>query len=288
MSGSTSRHGHVPVQGGRAFLEVRGSGPPVLLIHGLSAHRAVWRDVVPELEGRFTLLLPDLLGRGASDPAPESGFSLVEERRRLETLLDRVSAGEFGSVPTGGSLDPVLVVGHSQGAALACALAARRDSIRGLLLLAPVTPWTERPSALALLRPRLIRRVVAGIFTPLRRPLARRVLRRVYGSRHPVREEDVGRYAEPYADPRRAETLLATLADWRPAELDGHLPARPVEVRVLRGEEDPRIGRREAARLARRLDAEFRELPGVGHAVPEERPDLVCRELLALRDAIRE
>lgn len=278
---------------GRVVVEVRGSGPPLLLLHGLSAHRRIWDGVVPGLEGRFTLLVPDLLGRGESGAAPRARFTLADELRRLEIVLDTAVAS--GTVRermgegrrAGGDRGPMLVGGHSQGAALACALAARAEAVRGLLLASPVTPWTVRPRVLTLLRVRLIRRVAAGIFTPLRRPVARAVLRRVYGSGRPVTRDDVDRYALPYRERRRAETLLAALADWRPGELAGHLPRRALVVRVLLGEEDPRIGPREAVRLARHLGTRLERLPGVGHAVPEEAPERVCRAILALQRGAR-
>lgn len=259
----------VPGSEGTLRMEVRGAGPSLLLVHGLSAHRGCWEAVARRLEDDHRLYLPDLLGRGGSDPAPEARFRFREELRRLEAV--------WRSVPD----RPRLLVGHSQGALLAAALAARQPAVGGLVLANPVTPGTRRPPALTLLRLRPLRLAAARLAVPLRRPLARRILRRTYAPGTAVGAGAVSRYAEPYADRRRAETLLRILADWRPAEARGHLPARSLAVRVLAGGADRRIGTEAPAALARSLGGRFEVVPGAGHVLPEERPDRVARAVRA-------
>ena len=256
----------VALPDGEVRLRVVGRGPPVLCLHGLSSHGAVWDRPARRLSARFTLYLPDLLGRGGSRPRPELDYGLDAEVERVRALLEAVR------------VDPVLTVGHSQGAALALALAADDGRPGGLVLACPVTPWTRRPAVLELLQRAPVRRAAAPLLARLRRPLVRWILRRrVYGDPSRADAASVARYAAPYADPRRAAALLAALADWRPAELRGRLPAPGHPVHVLAGGRDRRIPPRDARRLAEELGEAFRVVPGAGHLLPEEAPGAVAR-----------
>ncbi len=262
----------VVTRGGRIRVSLRGAGPRLLLVHGLTASGAVWGRVSERLEGRFTLVIPDLLGRGASDPAPGARFRLAEEVGRLEAVARVHAPGPF------------VLVGHSHGAALALAVAARTTRCRGLCLVDPVTPWTKRPLLLELLRSGPVRASLAPLLCSVRRPLTRLVLRRrVFGDPAAVDEAVVRRYAAPYRDPDRARTLLRVLADWRPWELSPHLAPRPTAL-VLTGELDRRAPPELVERLAGRLECQLRVVPGAGHALPEEAPDAVARAIEAVAD----
>ena len=50
-----------------------GSGPRVLLVHGLGGERHVWERVWPALTARCDVMTVDLPGFGASDPLPAGG-----------------------------------------------------------------------------------------------------------------------------------------------------------------------------------------------------------------------
>lgn len=254
-------------------VDVSGSGPDLLLIHGLSAHRAEWEPVADMLRARFRLLVPDLAGRGGSTCSPRARFGLREETDRLLAVLEAA-----------GSRDP-LVAGHSHGALLAVAL-ARRVPCRGLLLANPVTPWTPRPRALDLLRSGPVRRLAAGALRHYRRPLTRYILtRRVYADADAATEVVVARYAAPFADPARARALVRVLADWRPGELDPPPSPPPLAVHVLAGRHDRRIPVDTARRWAAALGARFTVLEDCAHGIPEEAPERVARWIAELDES---
>jgi pimeloyl-ACP methyl ester carboxylesterase len=224
-------------------------------------------------------VLPDLPGRGASDAAPEASFTLDDEVRRLRLLIAAIPEARTGGL---------FVAGHSQGAAIALALAGREPRVRGLLLSSPVTPWTPRPRILDSLRSDLMRRGVAGMFSPLRGPLASVIIRRAAGPGFRAPRELVEAYAAPYADRRRARTLMALLRDWRPAELETRLPEAAPPTRVVTGALDPRIEAGLARRLAERLGATYLIVEDGGHVLPEQHPDLMAGELERLLDDARD
>ncbi len=102
--------------------EVTGCGPALLLLHGFSADRRMWRDLVPTWRLHARVVLVDLKSHGASAMAA-SDEDPVDEL--LAVLRDE-------------QLDTVAIVGHSAGAALAVELAARAPSrISALVLLSP-------------------------------------------------------------------------------------------------------------------------------------------------------
>src|ERR1700742_1596887 len=53
-----SLHGH------RVTYRTAGSGPALLLLHGVANSSQTWERVAPLLSPRFTLIAPDLLGHG--------------------------------------------------------------------------------------------------------------------------------------------------------------------------------------------------------------------------------
>ncbi|MBK6439803.1 MAG: alpha/beta fold hydrolase [Candidatus Microthrix sp.] len=92
----------------------RGSGPPIVFLHGLGASATTWNAVAETLSDRHLTMAVDLLGHGES-PCPDD----PEEFSRDAALadLDDVLA----------TLDePALLVGHSLGGYMALAHAATR------------------------------------------------------------------------------------------------------------------------------------------------------------------
>lgn len=261
----------VSLRGDGARLEagIRGHGETVLALHGLTASRAVWEPLAERLPPGLALLAPDLPARGASPPASSGRYRLRDELRRLRSAL-----GSSG-------VRPRVVVGHSQGAALAVALASTEPAVHALVLCSPVCPWTPRPPFLDLLRGAgpVARRTVPA----LRRPVVRWVLRhRVYSD--PTRADGaaVERYARPWASARRAAELPRILADWNPSALWPYFPPPPIRLRVLVGDEDRRVPPEDAARLARAATGGLRVLSDAAHGVPEERPGAVAAALAAV------
>lgn len=253
---------------GELRIRIRGRGPRLLLLHGLTAHGGVWEEVADRLEERYTLVIPDLLSRGASEARPDLRYGLERELGRARAVTRA----------TGTAGRPV--VGHSQGAALAAGLAAGPEPPSGLVLVCPVTPWTPRPAILDVLRCGIVRRGVAVAAARLRRPACRWVLeRRVFADADRVDRATVERYAAPWAEPHRARTLLRVVADWEPVELAARLPRAAPPCQVLAGARDRRIDTRRVRRLAERLDAGFERVEEAAHMVPVEAPGAVVRAL---------
>jgi pimeloyl-ACP methyl ester carboxylesterase len=126
MQTSASTPADRAVEGDGVRLHARdwgGSGPAVLLLHGLASNARIWDGVGPRLVGAgLRVVALDLRGHGASDQ-PGSGYDFAIVGRDLAAAL------------AGLGLERPLLVGHSWGANVALQFAADRPgSVAGLAL----------------------------------------------------------------------------------------------------------------------------------------------------------
>lgn len=106
---------HIDV--GEATLYVRqgGSGPPLLLLHGMPETHLMWHKVAPRLAADFTVVAADLRGYGDSSKPPSTPDHAPYTKRAmaldLVTLMRQLGFDRFG------------VAGHNRGARVAYRLA---------------------------------------------------------------------------------------------------------------------------------------------------------------------
>jgi pimeloyl-ACP methyl ester carboxylesterase len=100
----------IEIHGHRVCFRLTGSGPLIVLVHGITGRSDQWMPVMEALSDRYTLLAPDLLGHGAS-AKPRGDYSLGAYASGIRDLLIALNAG------------PATVVGHSLGGGIAMQLA---------------------------------------------------------------------------------------------------------------------------------------------------------------------
>ena len=123
----------------------RGAGAPVLFLHGNPTSSYLWRDVLPVLEGRGRLIVPDLVGMGDSAKLPNPGpdtYRFGTHRNYLAAFIDTVV----------GPAQPITLVVHDWGSALGFDWANHhRDRISGIAymegIVRPVAGWEEWSAA---------------------------------------------------------------------------------------------------------------------------------------------
>src|SRR5213596_2067335 len=92
---TSGSHQPIRVSVGAAELavEVRGDGPPVLLVHGFPFDRTVWRHQLAAL-ARWKRIAPDLRGAGASSASGAAdGYSIARYADDLVAMLDALGVG---------------------------------------------------------------------------------------------------------------------------------------------------------------------------------------------------
>lgn len=113
---------YAQINGARLAWQQMGSGPHLILVHGLAASRAFWFAHALKLQQHFTVTLYDLPGHGYSD-RPLQGYDCVALGTGLLELMDALA------------IDTAWLAGHSYGGA-ACieAAALASDRVQGLAL----------------------------------------------------------------------------------------------------------------------------------------------------------
>ncbi len=101
---------HVTIHGHSVGYRMAGDGPVLLLIHGIAGSSAAWREVMPTLAQRFTVVAPDLIGHGHS-AKPLGDYSLGAYASGMRDLLGALGIARAS------------VVGQSFGGGVALQLA---------------------------------------------------------------------------------------------------------------------------------------------------------------------
>ena len=111
---------------GRAAI-VAGSGPQILLLHGVGLRAEAWGAQIDALAPSFRVIAPDMPGHGESD--------MTAQTLSLSDYTDAALSHVEG---------PVLVVGHSMGAMMALDMAHRYpDRVRGVIALNAIFERSE-------------------------------------------------------------------------------------------------------------------------------------------------
>jgi pimeloyl-ACP methyl ester carboxylesterase len=247
------------------FFRERGSGAPLVILHGLWGASENWLPVANRLSDRFRVILPDLRGHGRSPHADPMDY---------ETMSDDVAAlVESLSLPV-----PPALVGHSLGGKVAMTLRLTRPGLFSRVVIVDIAPRAY-PPAFGEEHARLLacmERLDPSRF-PTRAALTAAIHALLPGDRDRqlllknIRRGDRGREWKVNLPSLRAH--LATLLDF-PRALPPSLPGD--ELLFIKGELSAYIpdissllGTFPSARLV--------QVAGSGHRLHEEQPDLLAR-----------
>jgi magnesium chelatase accessory protein len=253
----------VTVGGRRWHVQRAGRGPVLLLIHGTAGATHAWRDVLPALARRYTVVAPDLPGHGFTEAPSAERITLAGMAADTAALLRALD------------VRPVGVVGHSAGAAVLMQMhmdGALPDARLLVGLNAAIVP----PPALyrALAGPWLtgvfggatLARLVSGWAG---RPDVVRTMLDGTGSR--LDDHFVRLYAALVASPRHVQTALTMMAQWDLAPLLRDVWRLTVPTRFLAGANDRWVPAAQARQVAHYVPAARLELvERYGHLMHEE------------------
>ena len=259
------------------------NAPTALLIHGTGASTHSWRGLAPLLTPHVKVLSLDLPGHAFTDMPPGGSAA------RLMSLPGMATA--IGELLAALDVSPVLLIGHSAGAALAVrmtldGLAHPRHivSINGALqplggLAGQVfSPVARLMSALPF---------VPSLFAwQATHPSVLQKLIDSTGSR--LDAEGMALYGQLVSNPGHAAGALGMMANWDLPQLAMDLPRLSVPLSLIVGSQDHTVPPRQAERLRAfwptssvAAAPQLVTLPGLGHLAHEEQPELVARHVLA-------
>ncbi|HLJ30420.1 MAG TPA: alpha/beta hydrolase [Candidatus Angelobacter sp.] len=269
------------IDGQRIRHQRTGTGPPVLLLHGLLGGSFCWRFSLPVLAQRYTVHAVDLPGAGPSDDRG-TDCSMSRQAERLFELIEQMR------------WQGLTVIGCSFGGAIAMLLAAAdaraSGRIQSLVLSAPVNPWSDFGQG----RIRLLSTALGGYFLraalPISQPFHRIALRRMYGDPTRLPPDALEGYRASILRPGRAQNVLTALRNWQKdlESLRQIIPQLKIPTLLIWGTRDKAVDPRSAEALRRDLpNAQLKLITGAGHLPFEEVPEefnRVVMEFLASQD----
>jgi epoxide hydrolase 4 len=265
----------VSTPGGTLHVRVIGSGPPVLLLHGFPDSSLGFRELCESLAARgFRAIAPDLLGYGLSDKprgiAPYRATAVVED---LAALV-RWAGGR------------VALLGHDWGGFLAFCLAAEHPELvsRLVILNAPHPESYARAlrSSFQLFRAWYIlffqlRRIAEWVVTS--RLFFRWMMRQLVARRELMTEARVEAGRRELLRPGAITGALGyyrAMFRWR-VRCERRIEAPTL---ILWGDADPSLGLGLLDDIGQHVaDVRVERVPGAGHFVHWDEPELVVREV---------
>jgi pimeloyl-ACP methyl ester carboxylesterase len=250
-----------------------GSGPALLLLHGLFGYSFSWRYVFPVLAENATVYAVDMAGVGFSDRPPNLDCRLQAHAERLLRFLDLVGVATFD------------LLGTSHGGAVAMMAAALApERVRRLILVAPVNPWSAHGRRLA---PFLGCRPISWLllrFGPGLEVAHDLLLRRLYGDRSRIRPGTLEGYSAPFRIPGTFRYGLGVTRSWNSdlRELEAALPRiTHIPTLLIWGSKDAAVSPASARELSLHFaNCELEMFAGVGHLPYEEVPEQFSSSLV--------
>jgi pimeloyl-ACP methyl ester carboxylesterase len=248
-----------------------GSGPPLLMIHGLLGYSFSWRFNFAGLGRVRQVIAPDLLGTGFSAHPSDLDCSVEACVQRMLQLMTELGADKFDLVGTS----------HGGGvAALMCAIAPKR--VRKLVLVAPVNPWSRHGRWITRVLATPVGRLGMKTIAPHTAFMNSYWLARMYGDPQRIVPGTLEGYQAPLRIGGIWEYGLGVVKCWHNdlARLESAYEHIQNQTLLLWGDRDPAVFPSSAQELLKRIPhAKLEIFAGVGHLPYEEVPDEFNRVL---------
>jgi pimeloyl-ACP methyl ester carboxylesterase len=267
---------HVTIHGHRrAYVKV-GSGPALLLLHGLGCDHTTWLPVIDALARHHTVIAPDLLGHGASDK-PRADYSVggfANGMRDLLTVLE---------------VDRATVVGHSFGGGVAMQFAYQfPERTERLVLVGSGGLGPEVSPAIRAITTTGFHQVMGLLTLPGVRQVGTAGLRAL--ARTGIKEfrdfDEVAGIYESFRDPAGRAAIrhvVRAVVDWQGQIVtmaDRAYLTQAMPMCVIWGEDDRVIPVSHAAHAATLApDARIELIPNAGHFPHKDHPQRFARIL---------
>ncbi len=260
----------VLVHGHRRAYVTAGSGPVVLLIHGLGCDHATWDPLIERLSRNHTVIAPDLLGHGASDK-PRADYSVGGYANGMRDLMSVLG------------VERATVVGHSLGGGIAMQFAYQYPQlVERLVLIAPGGFGPEVTPALRAVTLPGFHQAMGVLTLPGVRHVGMVGLRALALTGF-ARTRDLGEVARIFdslRDPKARTTMshvARAVVDWRGQVItmrDRAYLTESVPICIIWGQDDQVLPAAHAARASTVLPhAQIEVISNAGHFPHRDHPD---------------
>ncbi|HEY7616709.1 MAG TPA: alpha/beta fold hydrolase [Terriglobales bacterium] len=262
------------IDGARMRYQRAGSGPPLILVHGLLGYSFSWRFNIPVLAEQATVYAIDMLGAGFSDRCPGMDCTFQGCAARLLRFVEHLGISSFDLLGTS----------HGGAVAMTAASMARPGQVRRLILVDAVNPYSPHGRFLTSF---LSGRIVSFLFRALfpRLTVAHPyVLLRLYGDATRIAPGTLEGYSKPFAIPGSLEYGLKVISTWVTdlRELESILPKlAEIPTLILWGNRDKAVNPASALLLRQHFrNSQLLVFDGVGHLPYEESPEEFNRAVI--------
>jgi len=253
-----------------------GSGPALLLVHGLLGYSFSWRYSIPVLGEIATVYALDLPGAGSSEPTEDMDCCFRACAERLLRFMDAVGVENCD------------LLGTSHGGAVAMMAAATAPGrVRKLILVDPVNPWSAHGRLLSIVLSNFLIAPIFRALMPRLSVLQRFYFHRLFADTRRIKPGTLEGYMKPLRRPGALEYGLGILRSWNRdlRELKSVLPRiSHIPALLVWGSLDAAVDPASAPRLKAQFhNCRLVMLEGVGHLPYEETPqefNRVIREFL--------
>jgi pimeloyl-ACP methyl ester carboxylesterase len=266
------------VDGGRMRYLRAGSGPPLILLHGLLGYSFSWRFTMPAVMPYATVYALDMMGAGFSDRVPGLDHTLRGSARRLLQFAGLLGISSFD------------LLGTSHGGAVAmmavreCLSGNSRPRVRRLVLVAPVNPFSAHGRRLAPFVGSDVGSAWFRLCVPYMHIFYPYWHARMFGDRRRIPPDSFEGYLAPLAKPGLFEHALSIVRNWTEdlQELEAMLPKlADIPTLLMWGSKDPAVYASSAEPLAKFFPHSRTIIfPGIGHLPYEECAEEYNRALI--------
>ncbi|MGR3705413.1 alpha/beta fold hydrolase BchO [Sulfitobacter sp.] len=248
-----------------------GSGPLLLLIHGAGGSTHCWQHLIPFLQENYRVVAIDLPGQGFTNLGAQQRCGLDDMAEDILTLC------------THQNWQPVAIIGHSAGAALALRMAELRSIPQVIGINAALDTFHGLAGVLF---PALAKTIAA---TPLAATVfsatasqGNTVARIISGTGSSLTPQDLGLYRRLVASRNHVQATLLMMAQWKLEPLLARLPDMIVKTLLMAATNDKAVPPATSHHAAQRLqNARCVVLPDLGHLAQEEDAITVASHIYA-------
>jgi magnesium chelatase accessory protein len=247
-----------------------GSGPTLLMIHGAGGASHSWRGLVPVLADHYHLVIVDL---------PGQGFTRLGARHRCG--LDAM-AEDLARLIRQEALAPMAYIGHSAGAAIALRLAELAPPRAVIGLNAALGQFEGVAGWLFPIMAKLLAAApfVAQIFSRLAGNPAK-VASLLASTGSTIDATGHALYLQLLRMPSHVDATLAMMAQWTLEGLLDRLPQQTTPCLLITAANDRAVPPAKSSNAAARMPhARWNDVPGLGHLLHEEAPQIVAPLIL--------
>lgn len=242
-----------------------------MLVHGISTHSFIWRNVFSELARQFDVIAIDLLGCGESDKPLTISYSLKNHSKIILEFLDNLDIEKvhFISHDVGGGIGQIFAVNYP-------------ERLHDLIMVNTVAYdyWPVQP--------------IVAMRTPILRQLAmatldygalKLIVKRGLYYKEKLTSELIDLFWKPLRTKEGRKAFLhfaKSLNNQDLLEISDKICELTLPVLIIRGDADVYLSLSISQKLNENIpESQLARIPDGGHLIQEDNPEALLRHLLA-------